>query len=247
MTPALQLEDLHCAFDAQPVLRGVEFSLQAGEFAALIGPNGSGKTTLLQCIAGIAPAQCGRVRVGGIDLREDILRARQRLGYAIDPARLPPLLTGRECLALFASARGLPRIPAETLDVADTLAVSSLLDRRLSHCSLGTRQKVGILLGLLGEPPLLLLDEPINGLDPASAWAFKRHLQHLARERGTAVLIATHSLDLAERFATRAMLLVDGMLRCQWDADELAALRAAPGASLEQAMVDVLARGCRTT
>ncbi|MGO1069864.1 ABC transporter ATP-binding protein [Lysobacter sp. CA199] len=241
MNFVLELQQLQHRYDEHAVLHGIDLGLPAGEFAALIGPNGSGKTTLLHCLAGIQRPGGGRVLIGGHDIVRAPLPAKRLLGFAVDPARLPPLLSGRECLRLFAGARGLSEIPAATLALADTLSLMPMLDRRIGQYSLGTRQKLAIALGLLGEPPLLVLDEPLNGLDPLSAYALKRHLQQLARERGTTVLLATHSLDVAERFITRAVLLMDGRLRRQWRADELDAIRADPRRSLEQSMVEALA------
>lgn len=241
MTVLLELEGLQHRYDEHAVLHGIDLRLQAGEFAALIGPNGSGKTTLLHCLAGLQRASAGRVLIGGHDLARAPLQARRLLGFAVDPARLPPLLTGRECLRLFAGSRELSEIPAPTLALAETLALAPMLDRRIGQYSLGTRQKLAIALGLLGEPPLLVLDEPLNGLDPLSAYALKRHLQQLAHDRGTAVLLATHSLDVAERFISRALLLMDGRLRRDWPAGELDAIRADPQRSLDQSMVEALA------
>ncbi|WP_046658291.1 ABC transporter ATP-binding protein [Lysobacter capsici] len=241
MSVILELDGLQHRYDEHAVLNGIDLRLRGGEFVALIGPNGSGKTTLLHCLAGIQQPSAGRVLIGGHDIVREPLAARRQLGFAVDPARLPPLLSGRECLRLFAGARGTGEIPAATLALAETLGCSAMLDRRIGQYSLGTRQKLAILLGLLGEPPLLVLDEPLNGLDPLSAYALKHHLQRLAAERGVAVLLATHSLDVAERFINRAVLLMDGRLRREWASDELDAIRADPARSLEQSMVEALA------
>ncbi|GAA5067488.1 ABC transporter ATP-binding protein [Lysobacter panacisoli] len=238
---ALHVEGLHYSVDRQPILRGVELSLAPGEFAALIGPNGAGKTTLLHCLAGVVAADSGRILVGDADLRIEPLRARHRLGLSIDPSRLPALLSVRECMKLFTDARGLPAIPPSTLALCDALALTPVLDRWVGQCSLGTRQKVGIVLGLLGEPPLLILDEPLNGLDPLSAYALKEHLRRLCGEHGATVLLATHSLDIAERFIDRAMLMVDGRIRRDWSRHDLDAIRAHPDRSLERAMIEAMA------
>lgn len=237
---ALHVEGLTFATDRQPILQSVDFAVQPGDFAALIGPNGAGKTTLLQCIAGLVEPQTGRVVVGGHDLRQAPVAARQLLGMSIDPYRLPPLLSGRECLQLFADARALPAIPASTMALCEALSLTPMLDRWTGQCSLGTRQKLGIVLGLLGEPPLLVLDEPLNGLDPPSAFALKEHLRRRCTDHGTAVLLATHSLDVAERFITRAMLMVDGRLRREWSSRELEAIRSHPAQSLELAMIEAM-------
>lgn len=237
----LHVEGLRYSVDGQPILRDISLSLAPGEFAALIGPNGAGKTTLLHCLAGVIAADGGRMRIGGVDMRIEPLPAKGQLGLSIDPSRLPPLLSVRECLKLFADARGLPTIPPATLALCDALALTPLLDRWTGQCSLGTRQKVGIVLGLLGEPPLLILDEPLNGLDPLSAYALKEHLRRLCSEQGACVLLATHSLDIAERFINRALLMVDGRIHRDWSRHELDAIRAHPERSLERAMIDAIA------
>lgn len=238
MTELLGAADLQVAYGAERVLKGIDLQLDYGEFVALIGPNGSGKTTLLHALAGVVPLSAGSVRIGGHDLAGAPRHAKAAFGLAIDPPRLPALLTGRECLALFAGARGLPGIPDETLSLAEVLALLPVLDRRVANYSLGMRQKLGILLGLLGEPPLLLLDEPFNGLDPRSALVFKQHLTALVGRGDASVLLATHSLDIAERHATRVLLLMDGRVRHTWAAGALRAMREDPEHSLEQAMAE---------
>jgi ABC-2 type transport system ATP-binding protein len=238
MTPLLRATRLHVAYGDVHVLDGIDLEIASGEFVALIGPNGAGKTTLLHAMAGTAPLCGGLVDIAGHDLAKAPREAKQQVGLAIDPACLPTLLTGRECLALFAGARRLPAVPSATLALGETLSLTSVLDRRIVSYSLGMRQKLGILLGLLGEPPLLLLDEPFNGLDPRSALAFKSHLIALVAQGDTSVLLATHSLDIAGRHATRVVLLMDGRVRRTWGTAELAAMREQPERSLELAMAE---------
>jgi len=238
MTTLLRTTGLGVAYGDTRVLDGVDLEIARGEFVALIGPNGAGKTTLLHAIAGTAPLRDGMVSIAGHDLAKAPRQAKQAIGLAVDPPGLPVLLTGRECLALFAGARGLAAIPPATLALGETLSLTPVLDRRIASYSLGMRQKLGILLGFIGEPPLLLLDEPFNGLDPRSALAFKSHLIATIAWGGTSVLLATHSLDIAERHATRVVLLMDGYVRRSWDAGELSAMREQPECSLEKAMAE---------
>ena len=239
MTDLLHAAGLRVAYGDERVLDGVDLDIaRGGELVALIGPNGAGKTTLLRAIAGIAPLRGGAVCIAGHDLEQTPRKAKAAIGLAIDPPNLPDLLTGRECLALFAGAHGLSGIPSEALALAATLSLISVLDRRIASYSLGMRQKLGILLGLLGEPPLLLLDEPFNGLDPRSALAFKAHLATLVARSDASVLLATHSVGFAERNATKVVLLMDGKVRRIWDAVELTAMREDPRQSLEKAMAD---------
>ena len=239
MTDLLHAAGLRVAYGSERVLDGVDLDIaRGGELIALIGPNGAGKTTLLHALAGIVPLRGGSVRIAGHDLEQAPREAKTAIGLAIDPPDLPDLLTGRECLALFAGARGLSGIPSGTFALGDILSLSRVLEKRVASYSLGMRQKLGILLGLLGEPPLLLLDEPFNGLDPRSAMAFKSHLATLVAKGGTSMLLATHSLDIAERHATRVVLLMDGRVRQTWSAGELATMREHPERSLEQAMAE---------
>lgn len=238
VNPLLQAHGLCVAFGDDVVLRGIDLKIVQGEWVALIGPNGSGKTTLLRALVGMASLSAGTVSIGGHDLAAEPREAKAAVGFAIDPERLPGLLTGRECLALFAGARGLPEVPRSTVSLAGALALAPVLNRRIANYSLGMRQKLGILLGLIGEPPLLLLDEPFNGLDPRSALVFKRHLDTLVAQGDRGVLLATHSLDIAERHANRVVLLMEGRVRHTWNATELAAMREHPERSLEQVMAD---------
>lgn len=236
MSPRLVIDALDLRFGSRTVLSGITVTVGAGELVALTGANGSGKSSLLRCIAGLWPASAGSVRIDGLDPVSDALAARRRYGLAIAPELLPPLLSPRECLSLFSEARESPDAMAPALERAEALRMSAWLDTPVAACSLGTRQKLGILLGLLGDPPLLLLDEPVNGLDPPAAWALKQLLADRARA-GAAVLLATHAIGLAERHTTRVLLLHEGRLCRDWDRDALAALRADPARSLEAELV----------
>ena len=242
MSAVLDIRNLTHAFGHKRVLDNVQLKLERGEFLALIGPNGSGKTTLMRCLAGILKPDAGEIELDGLALAADARAAKQRLGFAIEPGLLPGALTGRQCLTLFAEVRGLESVPAETYELAESLAFAPWLDELVERYSLGTRQKLGILLGLIGTPPLIVLDEPMNGLDPVSAYAVKQHLVKLVQANRAGVLLATHALEVAERFITRAVLLVEGRLTREWDTAHLDQIRADPDHSLEQAMVEELRR-----
>lgn len=232
----LDIRGLQLELGGRTVLHGIDLQVNAGEFVALAGPNGSGKSSLLRCIAGLLSTRSGEIRICRHEVATATMAARAQLGMAVEPSALPGLLSGRECLQLFARTRGLPTVPVATLELSEVLRFSAYLDRPVEEYSLGTRQKLAVLLGLIGEPPLLLLDEPLNGLDPPSAWALKGHLVELAA-RGTAILLATHAIELAERHVNRAVLLVEGRLRLDLDHSALADLRADPQRSLEAELV----------
>ncbi len=239
MTPAIDIAGLGIALGGHRVLHDIHLQFAAGDFVALVGPNGAGKSTLLRCCAGTLPGATGTVRIAGHDLARDTVAARAQLGMSVDPTALPPLLTGHEALALWARGRGLDAVPPATLALAEAWRLGPMLPRYIDHYSLGTRQKLGILLGLMDAPPVLLLDEPLNGLDPRSALALKVELQRRA-DGGACIVLATHALEAAERFVNRAMLLVDGRVAAAWSRAQIAAIRDDPARSLEASMADAM-------
>jgi ABC-2 type transport system ATP-binding protein len=222
---ALSVERLHASYEKHAVLVDVNLTVEGGEWVALLGPNASGKSTLLHCVVGMMAAKSGAVTICGRPLAQDPHGAKQKLGFACAPERLPPLLTGRQCLEIYAAAKGLSAIGAEVLELAERFQYTTMLDRFVGAYSLGTRQKLAVLLALLGEPELIVLDEAFNGLDPASSLALKHHLRERVSAKKCSVLLATHALDIVERYADRAALLLNGRIAHEWRKEELAAMR----------------------
>lgn len=241
MTIALDIDGLGIALGKHRILNDIHLQFAAGDYVALVGPNGAGKSTLLRCCAGILTGMTGKVLIAGHDLAGQTILARRHLGMTVDPAALPGLLTGREVLQLWARGRGLEAIPQGTLDLADAWRLGSMLERHVDHYSLGTRQKLGILLGLMDDPPVLLLDEPLNGLDPRSALALKAELQRRA-DHGACILLATHALEVAERFVNRAVLLVEGRVAAEWSREEITKICDDPTRTLEASMAAAMPR-----
>jgi ABC-2 type transport system ATP-binding protein len=236
---ALSVEQLHAGYDKHRVLSDVNLSVARGEWLALLGPNASGKTTLLHCVVGMMTPTSGSVVVCGHSLRDDSLGAKGKLGFACAPDRLPALLTGRQCLEVYAAAKGLSSIGEDVLGLAENFQYLPMLDRFVEAYSLGTRQKLAVLLALLGEPQLVVLDEAFNGLDPASALALKHYLRDRVSTGKCSVLLATHALDIVERYADRAALLLNGRIAHEWRKDELAAMRAKSEEGFEAALAAV--------
>jgi len=228
----LDVRDLRAGYGARVVIEDIALTLGGGEWFVLMGPNGCGKSTLLDCIVGRLRPAAGEIRIDGCPLGTDPAAAKHRLGYAGAPERLPPLLTARQCMEVHAGAKGLSTIHPALFTLAEELQFLPYLESFVDTLSLGTRQKLAILLALIGEPRLIVLDEAFNGLDPASALVLKRHLRKLLDQEGVAVLLATHALDIVEHHATRAGLLIDGRLRRTWSRAEIQAALA-PGAGFE--------------
>ncbi len=223
----LEIRDLRAGYGSRTVLENISIALAAGEWFVLLGPNGCGKSTLLDCVVSRMVPSGGEILVAGHSLRQAPFEAKLRLGYGCAPDVLPPLLTARQCLEVHAGAKGLGAIGDDVLMLAEELRFTPYLEAFVDTLSLGTRQKLAILLALVGDPALIVLDEAFNGLDPASALILKRHLRARIERRGAALLLATHSLDILEHYADRAAILIDGKLKHVWAKEELQRLRTA--------------------
>lgn len=223
--PALRIVGLNAGYGVHQVLHEVSLEVPVGQWCAVLGPNASGKSTLLYCIAGLLRPRSGQIELSGASLERATAAAKRTLGLACAPERVPGLLTGRQCLEVYAAAKGLRAVDIEVLELGEALSFTAHLDRFVDTYSLGTRQKLSVLLALIGAPRLIVLDEAFNGLDPASAAILKRHLRRLVDERRAAVLLATHALDIVERYADRVALMLCGRIVRQWSKLELAAQR----------------------
>ena len=231
---ALDIRGLSAAYEGHLVLHDIELAVAAGEWFVVLGPNGSGKSTLLDCVVGRKRPSSGSVTIANHDLFTSPLAAKRLLGYAVAPEHLPAVLNGWQCLEVHAAVKGLKALDTEVLALAESLRLSPWLANPVATFSFGTRQKLSLLLALLGEPRLVVLDETLNGMDPSSALTAKQHLLQRVRAGKSGVLLATHSLDLVEHYADRAALIVEGRLLQTWQACELDRLREIGG--LESAL-----------
>ena len=210
--PAIAIDGLHHSYGANPVLRGLDLTVQRGEIYALLGGNGAGKSTTLSALLGFLRPGSGSVRVCGTDPVADARAARSQMAYVPENVSLYEHLTARENIGYF-----LALAKAERGDDAIEAALSAVgltqvaWDKRLSGFSKGMRQKVAIALALARDVPVLLLDEPTSGLDPRAVLEFNRLLD-AAREREVAVLMVTHDLVSAVDIADRIGFLSEGKI-----------------------------------
>jgi ABC-2 type transport system ATP-binding protein len=235
----LEIRALRAGYGPRIVLENISITLNAGDWFVLLGPNGCGKTTLLDCIVSRLKPSGGEIRIAGHSLAQNSYEAKLQLGYGCAPDALPALLTSRQCLEVHAGAKGLAAIGDDLFELADELRFTPYLESFVDTLSLGTRQKLAVLLALVGDPLLIVLDEAFNGLDPASALVLKRHLRARIQRRGGALLLATHSLDIVEHYADRAAVLIDGTLKHEWPRDELQRLRD-KGGDFEAALAEAI-------
>jgi ABC-2 type transport system ATP-binding protein len=187
----------------------VSFRVGAGEVAALLGPNGSGKSTVMRCLIGYFSPTEGRVRVAGADVAERPVVARRQVGYLPEQVMLYPDLTVRRYLGFVAGAKGLGHTDARQA-VEQELERCGLRDVALRHCgklSKGYRQRVGLAQALLGDPEVLVLDEPTVGLDPVQTVEMRALVRGLT---GRTVLLSTHILSEASALCSRIVILSRG-------------------------------------
>ncbi len=242
--PLLRLQHLTKQFTTQRAVDDLSLSVAPGEVYGLIGPNGSGKTTTVKLIAGLYRPTAGRVEVAGIDLHQEPERAKRLLGYVPDEPFAYERMSGREFLHLIGELWAVPAAErARKIDeLADLFRIGSTLDAYVESYSRGSRQKLSLIAALLHAPRLLVIDEPIVGLDPESAARTRELLADYAA-RGGAVLVCTHTLAFAEAVCHRLGLLRDGRLAAEGDLPTLRALAgAAAGGSLEDLYLHFAAR-----
>jgi ABC-2 type transport system ATP-binding protein len=230
--PLIEVEGLSKAYGAVRAVRDVQFSVGRGEVVGFLGPNGAGKSTTLRMLVGYLAPSAGRVRVNGHDVVEEPLRARRSLGYMPESAPLYPEMRVVEYLRFRAELKGVARRQrqrqvdraAEKAGVAD---VRSVLIQQLSR---GYRQRVALADALLGEPPLLILDEPTAGLDPNQIKSVRDLIVGLGQEH--TVFLSTHILSEVEAVCSRALVIDRGVLVAQGAIDELTRRRGARRAVL---------------
>jgi ABC-2 type transport system ATP-binding protein len=239
--PALSVRGLRKSF-ARPAVDGLDLHVRAGEFYMLLGPNGAGKTTTLRMVSGLLKPDAGAISVFGIDALNDPVAAKQIMGWLSDEPMIYDRLTPSEYLAFVA---GLWRVEPALADIRarDLLRWLGLERHAHERCegfSRGMRQKVALAGALVHEPKLIILDEPLTGLDAGSARLVKDVLAARVRA-GNTVIMTTHILEIAERMADRIGVIANGRLIAQGTLAELARAAGRGTANLEElflAMVD---------
>jgi Cu-processing system ATP-binding protein len=208
MTRTVQVRDVTKRFGEVEAVRNVSFDLEEGETVALVGHNGAGKTTLLKLMLGLIRPTSGSIEVLGQHPAAGQFSARRRLGYLPENVSFNAALTGRETLTFYARLKREPlqEVPA----LLDRVGLAHAADRRVGTYSKGMRQRLGLAQALLGEPRVLLLDEPTTGLDPALRQSFYEIVEQL-RARGATALLSSHALTEIEERAGRVIIMNRGV------------------------------------
>ena len=198
----------------------LDLRVEQGDIYGFIGRNGAGKSTTLKLLCGLSRPTQGEALIFGKPIRDSV--ARRLVGALIEQPGLYPDLSGRENLWLYATLLGLDSPTRQVDEILETVGLSPKEKKPIKHYSMGMKQRLGVGLALLGGPDLLLLDEPINGLDPEGILEMRELLLRLNRERGLTLLISSHILGELSKIATRYGIIQAGRLMEQITAGELA-------------------------
>ena len=239
--PALAIRGISKRFDRTAV-DNLDLTVHAGEFYTLLGPNGAGKTTTLRMVAGLLRPDAGSISVFGIDALADPVAAKQLMAWVPDEPMIYDRLTPLEYLQFVAGLWGtdVKRARDQAHDLIDWLGLEPHAHERCGSFSKGMRQKVALAGALVHDPRLIILDEPLTGLDAGAARQVKDVL--LARVRaGASVIMTTHILEVAERMAERIGVISRGRLVAHGTLDELRQKAGMQGGSLEDIFLDLVA------
>ena len=210
-TPAIQITGLTKSYGETEVLKGVDLTVPAGSIFALLGSNGAGKTTAVRILSTLLSADGGSATVNGHDVATQPVEVRRSISLTGQFAAVDEVLTGRENLVLVAQLRRCPDARTVADELLTRFDLVDAADRRTATYSGGMRRRLDIAMSLIGDPPVLFLDEPTTGLDPQSRLEVWQTVRELAG-RGTTVLLTTQYLDEAEQLADRIAVLHEGRI-----------------------------------
>ena len=208
----IEVDQLTKYYGFLPAISDLTFSISQGEVVGFLGPNGAGKTTTLKILTCFLPPTSGQVRVNGLDVHKDSLKVRSQVGYLPENNPLYMEMTVKAFLSFAAQAKGMaPREVGPAMDkVAEECGLESVRGRIIGHLSKGFKQRVGLAQALLNDPPVLILDEPTIGLDPAQVIEIRQLIKSLGQER--TILISTHILPEVSQICQRVIILNRGKI-----------------------------------
>ena len=220
-------------------VKDLTVKVAAGELFGFLGPNGAGKTTTIKMMVGLLRPDAGRVLLDGIDMRTDPLKAKSIIGYCPDEPVLYERITGIRFLSFIAEAFGVSRARRAGIEeLAETFEMRETLGEVIASYSHGMRQKLSLIAALLHDPDILVLDEPIVGLDPRAAFALKEKMKELCA-KGKTVFFSTHIMEVAERLCDRVGIIDRGELLAAAPLEELRRQAGEENATLEKLFLEM--------
>ncbi len=203
-------------------VKNLNLSLKKGEIFGFLGPNGAGKSTTIKCMVGILPFSEGKIEIGGVDISKKPLQAKSLIGYVPDNHAVFERLTGREYVNHIANLYNvkIEDVEERTNKYLKMFNLEKAFDNQIKSYSHGMKQKITVIASLVHSPKLWVLDEPITGLDPHSAYQLKQAMKQHAEE-GNTVLFSSHVLDIVENLCDRVCIINQGQLKGVYDLKEL--------------------------
>jgi ABC-2 type transport system ATP-binding protein len=218
-TALIQMRSVAKSYGKTTALRGVDLLIEKGEILGLLGPNGAGKSTLLRCLTGLELPSDGTIQINGVDLADDPQTVRSQVGFLSEENPMYSDMTVYDFLAYVGRLRRLKGLDKEIVRVSEKCGFKDHLPKRVETLSKGYRQRVGLGQALMGQPEIVILDEPTNGLDPNQMVEFR----HLIKELGprTTVIVSTHNLVEAQEVCRRLVIINKGQVVADGTASEL--------------------------
>ncbi|MBX7259353.1 MAG: ABC transporter ATP-binding protein [Candidatus Hydrogenedentes bacterium] len=205
----IQVHDFHKAYDGKIAVAGLSFGVEPGQILGMVGPNGAGKTTTLRAICGVIPPSHGRIAIDGYDVRENPVEAKLRIAYVPDDPKAFDVLTVWEHMRYTASAYGVKDYTAKANALLERFELTEHRDKMGGELSRGMRQKMALCCAYLHDPKVILLDEPMTGIDPLGIRTTKQSIREEAA-KGAAIVLSSHLLDIVEDLCTHLLILHEG-------------------------------------
>jgi ABC-2 type transport system ATP-binding protein len=217
----IEVRDLHKFYGDFEALKGIGFEIERGEIVGFLGPNGAGKTTCMKIITGFMAATRGKVHIDGLDIDEDSVGARERIGYLPENAPLYPDMNVYEYLAYVADVRGIPssKRQARIAGIARTCGLTEVLHRDVQELSKGYRQRLALAQAMIHDPPILILDEPTSGLDPNQIVEIRNLIKEVGKSR--TVVLSSHNLPEVVQTCDRIIIVHQGAIVADGTPEEL--------------------------
>ncbi|EJR73611.1 ABC transporter ATP-binding protein [Bacillus cereus] len=215
----IKVENISKKYRKQAALQNITFSIREGEVVGLVGPNGAGKSTLMSIMSGLIRNYDGNVFIENQNIRDSSKRNKKLVGCVIETPGLYPYLTGYQNLKFFAEMAG-DTSEVEINKIIEMLGLKNAIHKKAGKYSLGMKQRLGIAQAVLGNPKILILDEPTNGLDPNVIPELRKFIKYISSERGIAILISSHILSEIEAMCERVIFIQNGSIVKQFLTNE---------------------------
>ncbi|GKX68354.1 ABC transporter ATP-binding protein [Inconstantimicrobium mannanitabidum] len=211
MKKVLEVNNVKKKLGKREIIKGITFDVNEGEIFGFLGPNGAGKTTTIRMLVDLIHPDSGEIKIFGYNLKKERTKALENIGAVVENPELYKYLSGRENLMQIARVRKLPKEEVER--VIEIVGLKDRINDKVKKYSLGMKQRLGLAAALLGEPKLIILDEPTNGLDPSGIIDFREIVKTAAKEKNMAVFVSSHILSEVQQLCDRVAFINNGVIQ----------------------------------